>query len=185
MPKTKTNPSEKQALEAQRSETDRAKAADATDRDQLGSDFLAVVQTGLSLKTSGLSDENSAALQKAAVARYREFAPSDASERTLASLIVGLQNGSMTSLQAGASTECPHIRNDEMRNAIHAAETVADLLEKLDRHRGRGHRDVRVGQVNVETGAQAIVGNVTSDGRRPSPPEEPDDPTDNPSRAKE
>ena len=184
MPKTENNPGEKQALEAQRSETDRAKAADAADRDQRGSDLLAATQTGLSLKTSGFSEEQSLALQKSAVAHYREFNPSDATERTLATLAVGLQNGVMTSLQSAAITECPHVRNDEMRSATRGAKAVVELLEMLDRHRGRGHQDVRVGQVTVETGGQAIVGNVNSEGRHHSKPEETDDPTDVPSCAK-
>jgi len=43
-------------------------------------------------------------------------------------------------------------------------------LEALDRHRGKGRTNITVGQVNVESGGQAIVGNVEAGAGRASPP---------------
>ena len=37
---------------------------------------------------------------------------------------------------------------------------LAQLLQAFDAHRGHGNRRVSVGNVNVEFGRQAIVGNV-------------------------
>ena len=176
---TTTNP---KVPEAPRSETDAAKVGD---NDRQASDVLAATQTALTLKAPGFSEEDSSILKSASVARYREFAPADATDRMLASLSVGMQNAAMTSLQYAAEVDCFDVRSQELRNASRAVKCVVDLLGALDRHRGRGHQDVHVGQVTVETGGQAIVGNVNSEGRRNSKSDETSDPTDDPSGAKE
>jgi hypothetical protein len=150
-----------------------------------GSDVLARLQTAASLNTSEFSDDIAELLKAGAIARYYEFAPADATDRNLATLIVGLQNATMTSLQHAAEVNCPDVRSQELRNAARAAKVVIELTEALDRHRGRNKQDVQVGQVTVESGGQAVVGNVNSDGRRNSKPEETHDPTDDPSGAEE
>ena len=48
------------------------------------------------------------------------------------------------------------------RHATKGAATVADLVKVLDKRRGAKSEKVTVGQVNVEAGGQAIVGNVES-----------------------
>ena len=146
------------------------------ERNQKASDVLAATQVALTLNTWGFSEEESTVLKKACVARYGEFAPTDETERLLASLSIGLQNAAMTSLQYAAIDETARGRSEELRNATSAARTAANLLEAIDRHRGRGKQSVTVGQVNVETGGQAIVGNVNSEGRRnkPDDTEDPD-----------
>jgi hypothetical protein len=63
------------------------------------------------------------------------------------------------------------VRTEELKNATRAALVVANLLEALDRRRGRGNRTVAVGQVNVATGGQAIVGNVNSEVTHSTNPE--------------
>ena len=164
------------------SETDLVKAADVNEQ---ASDTLAAVQTALSLNTSGFSDDESRTLKKASVARYREFAPADATERVFATLSVGLHNAVMTSLEHAAGADMLDVRSEELRNATRGAKIVAELLEALDRHRGRGKQSVTVGQVTVETGGQAIVGNVNSEGRRSTEPEETENPNDDPPHARE
>ena len=177
--KTTTNP---KVPEAPCAETDAAKVGD---NDRQASDVLAATQTALTLKALGFSEEDSAALKSASVARYREFAPVDATEKILASLSVGMRNAAMTSLQHAAEVNCFDVRNQELRNADRAAKTVIDALAELDRHRGRKNQDVQIGQVTVGSGGQAVVGNVNSEGRPNSKPDETDDPTDDPSGAKE
>jgi hypothetical protein len=168
---TTTNP---KVPEAPRSETDAAKVGD---NDRQASDVLAATQTALTLKAPGFSEEDSSALKNASVARYREFAPVDATEKILASLSVGMQNAAMTALQYSAEANCFDVRNQEFKIADRAGKTVIDALRELDRHRGRNNQDVQVGQVTVETGGQAFVGNVNSDGKA--------DETDDPSGAEE
>lgn len=144
-----------QVPEAPRSETGVKKVGD---NDRIASDMLAAMQTAESLNTSGFSSEDGGILKTGVVARYREFGPQDATERVLATLCVGMQNAAMASLKHAAEVNCFDVRSQEVRNATRAAKVVVDLVGALDRHRGRGHQDVQVGQVTVEPGGQAIVG---------------------------
>jgi hypothetical protein len=146
------------------------------------SNALAEMQVSSSLKMPpGSSAEDRDALKTAAVARYREFAPADATERLLASLSIGLHNAAMTSLEHAVGMDMLLARTEELKNATKAAVAAADLLEALDRRRGRGSRTVAVGQVTVETGGQAIVGNVNSEISRSTKPEEMQDQSGDPS----
>ena len=163
---------ENETVEPQASEalpSAKTEAVEISERNKRGSDLLATMQVALSLNTSGFSDEDSIVLRKESVARYREFASADETERSLATLAVGLQNAAMTSLEHAASADMLEARSEELRNATRAARAVSELLEAFDRHRGRGKQSVTVGQVTVETGGQAIVGNVNSEGRRNTP----------------
>jgi hypothetical protein len=176
MANTKDTKHNRPAIEAPLSERDAAVA----DRTVRGSDTLSAMQTALSLDTSGFSEEEALILKRASVARYTEFASTDATERVLATLSVGLQNAVMTSLQYAANANTSEARAAELRNATRGAKVVADLVGALDRHRGRGKQDVQVGQVTVERGGQAVVGNVSAEGRSRSKPEKPDDPNEDP-----
>ena len=49
---------------------------------------------------------------------------------------------------------------------------LVQLLEAYDAHRGHGGRRFTVGNVNVECGAQAIVGNVETTPRQEPGPED-------------
>ena len=77
----------------------------------------------------------------------------------------------MTSLQYAAGTELLPARTEELNNAIRAARAAAELLGRLTYAAGAAEQTVAVGQVTVETGGQAIVGNVNSEARRCSKPE--------------
>ena len=134
------------------------------------SNALAEIQVKLSV-SPGSSADGQDPWMLASVARYREFAPADATECLLASLCVGLQNAAMTSLDHAAQMDMLPARTEELKNATRAALVVANLLEALDRRRGRGNRTVAVGQVNVATGGQAIVGNVNSEVTHSTNPE--------------
>ena len=174
----------KPASEAPIAKTGRA---EVTDAEKKMSNDLAEIQVMLSLKMpcDDLSNSNRRTMEQACIARYREFAPADATERLLASLSVGLQAAAMTSLHMQHRTESLLVRTEELKNAIRAAPVVMELLEALDRRRGRGKQSVAVGQVTVESGGQAIVGNVNSEGRRSTKPEETENPNDDPSREKQ
>jgi hypothetical protein len=183
MTKTKKNAVETQAPEAPSSKTDLTNVADV---DKEVSDLLAEIQVSLSLKMPpGLSDRNRKVMADASIARYREFAPANATERHLVTLSVGLQIAAMTSLNHAANSDVLLVRSQEMKNATMAARAVMDLLEALERSRGHSKPSVAVGQVTVQTGGQAIVGNVSSEHRHSTKPEETKNPNDDPSRAKE
>jgi hypothetical protein len=96
-------------------------------------------------------------LQEGAVGMLEQFAPTDAVESTLAPVIVALKNAVMMSLGAATRVET---RDMELNAAFRGASVLVELVQAYDAHRGNGKRQVLVGNVKVEAGAQAIVGNV-------------------------
>jgi hypothetical protein len=105
------------------------------------------------------------ALQHGAQGLVDEFAPADAVESTYAPVIVGIRNAVMTSLRL-ATRGSVERRDCELTTAFKGAGVLAQLLEAFDAHRGHGGRRFTVGNVNVESGAQAIVGNVETTPRQ-------------------
>jgi hypothetical protein len=105
------------------------------------------------------------ALKHGAQGLVDEFAPTDAVESTLAPVIVGIRNAVMTGLRLATKGSVER-RDIELQAALKGAGVLADLVERFDSHRGYGRRRVTVGNVNVESGAQAIVGNVEATSSR-------------------
>jgi hypothetical protein len=92
---------------------------------------------------------------------YQGLKPRNTSEAMMATLAVGLFNASLGSIaDASRQHTPPHIRDINLKNGIRAAAGVADLLEKLHEWQSGIDKTVHVGNVNVEAGGQAIVGNV-------------------------
>ena len=96
---------------------------------------------------------------------YAAFNPRDPVESLLARQLVALGNASMgcfrrASCKSGA-------RDMELGLGIKASSMVFEGLRVLDERRGRNQKIVNVGQVNVESGAQAFVGNVELPERQP------------------
>jgi hypothetical protein len=149
------------------------------------SDLLAVLQVQQSVQVPSGASEQMYSLTRGAIARYRDFAPADATERHLVTLCVGLENAAMVSLRHAAGTDVLPVRTEELKNAMSATHAVTKLLDTLERRRGRGKQSIMVGQVTVETGGQAIVGNVNSESRRSTKSKEMEDPNSNPSRQEE
>jgi hypothetical protein len=108
------------------------------------------------------------ALKHGAQGLVDEFAPADAVESTYAPVIVGIRNAVMTSLRLAANGSGER-RDVELNIAFKGAGVLAQLLEAFDSHRGSGTRRVTVGNVNVQSGAQAIVGNVDATPRQEPP----------------
>ena len=52
------------------------------------------------------------------------------------------------------------VRQVELRSGMKGAEVVGNLIKLRDGRRGAGHQNVTVGSLKVESGGQAIVGNV-------------------------
>jgi hypothetical protein len=103
------------------------------------------------------------------IALYAAIGPRDALESILARLVVATSNAAMDAYRrAAANEEWPQARDVELRNGVKASRATAELINALDNHRGRGQQTVNVGQVKVESGAQAIVGNVGAR-ERPQP----------------
>jgi hypothetical protein len=84
----------------------------------------------------------------------------DALESIYNRLLVVMTQGAMSSIANAMRISEPVARETEMRMGIKCAQAFTELAKALDAHRGQGAKSVNVGQVNVEAGAQAIVGNV-------------------------
>ena len=97
----------------------------------------------------------------AASAALAAFRPTDEIEAMLAAQAVGLHHGSMEclrrSLLPGQDAE---VASRLRKDAANLARAMADMLDALDRRRGKGPQVVRVERVVVHEGGQAIVGNV-------------------------
>jgi hypothetical protein len=102
-----------------------------------------------------------------AVALFAAIEPRDAIESVLARLMVGLSNGVMDCLARTArSGDWLEARKVNLGIAVKGSLAVTEIVKVLDHHRGQDRQKVTVGQVNVESGGQAIVGNVGPRGRR-------------------
>ena len=132
---------------------------------RVGAKVLTSAQIDGSVSISSDNQVADLALRHGAQGLVDEFAPADAIESTLAPVIVGIRNAVMASLHlaTGGSGER---RDIELNTALKGAGVLAQLLEAFDDHRGHGGRRFTVGNVNVESGAQAIVGNVETAPRR-------------------
>ena len=91
--------------------------------------------------------------------------PRDQVEAMLAAQMAATHNATMT-----FARRLNHVENipqqDSAERAFNKlARTFATQVEALKRYRGVGDQTMRVGQVTVSEGGQAIVGNVAGGGR--------------------
>jgi hypothetical protein len=97
----------------------------------------------------------------AAAAALTGFKPTDELEGMIAGQAVALHVGSMECLRrAILPGQDPNIASKLRRDGANLARAMTDMLEALDRKRGKGPQVVRVERVVVHEGGQAIVGNV-------------------------
>jgi hypothetical protein len=131
----------------------------------LGAKLLTDAQVNASVSI-GCRDDKAVdlALKHGSLGLLDEFAATDAFESTLAPVTVALRNAVMTSFRLATQGSLER-RNIELNHAFKGAGVLVDSLQAFDVHQGRGHRRVNVGNVNVESGGQAVVGNV--DATRP------------------
>ncbi len=117
------------------------------------------------------SDRGSETFKKSldeAVAAYKLMEPANPAESALCRLVIALTTAGMQSLgRATAAEGLPLSQERDLKLGIKAAKSAAELITVLDSLRGR-HQSVHVRQVNVHSGARAIVGNV-SQPKRVSP----------------
>jgi hypothetical protein len=112
--------------------------------------------------------ENDGMVQRtrAGYAALAAFKPKDEIESMLAAQAVALHFGAMECFRrAMIPDQPPEITTRLRKDGANLARAMTDMLEALDRKRGKGPQVVRVERVVVQEGAQAIVGNVqTGDG---------------------
>ena len=91
----------------------------------------------------------------------REFKPADAIEGMIAAQAVAMHQGAMECFRRAMIPDQPLDTAARMRkDGANLARGMTDMLDALDRKRGKGPQVVRVERVVVHQGGQAIVGNV-------------------------
>lgn len=111
------------------------------------------------------------ALYVKAIDLLESIGPADGIEGMLAVQMVGTHNAAVESLRrAMIYDQSLEAQKVYLSQAERMMGQFTRHLEALDRHRGKGRANITVGQVNVESGGQAIVGNVAPSAGSASPP---------------
>jgi hypothetical protein len=109
----------------------------------------------------GIGDTQRDALYVKAIDLFESIGPADAIEGMLAAQMVGTHNATMECLRRAMIYDQSL---EAQKVYLSQAERLMNLytrhVDALARHRGSGQPNITVGQVNVESGGQAIVGNV-------------------------
>ena len=98
--------------------------------------------------------------------------PQDETEGMLAAQMVATHHAAIDCLRrAMIPQQNPSARDVNLKHAAKLLAIYTRQLEVLDKHRGKGQQQMIIKHVNVESGAQAVVGSVTTKGslRRPRP----------------
>ena len=111
--------------------------------------------------------ENNGQVIAGAVAALEAFKPTDEIEGMLAAQAVAMHHASMECFRRAMLTNQTADTSAKLRrDGTNLARGMTDMLDALDRKRGKGPQVVRVERVVVHEGGQAIVGNVApSDGK--------------------
>ena len=123
------------------------------------------------LAISGRDECHQAEVAQAAVAALNAFHPADEIEGMLAAQAVALHAGAMECLRRSMHPDNPSdIASRLRRDGANSARAMTEMLEALDRKRGKRPQVVRVERVVVQDGGQAVIGNVSS-GIAATPPQ--------------
>lgn len=113
-----------------------------------------------------VSEEGRAHRMAAAIALLQGIKPRDELEGTLAAQMVATHSAAMECLRrAMIPNQTFEGRDASLRHAERLLATYARQLEVLDKHRGKGQQQVTVKHINVQSGGQAVVGNVQTNPR--------------------
>ncbi len=109
----------------------------------------------------GLSDHEKSERLQAAVTILRGIKPEGELEGMLATQMVATHTAAMECLRRSMILEQSiQGRESNLRHAAKLLSVFAKQLEALNRNRGKGQQKVTVEHVHVQSGGQAIVGNV-------------------------
>jgi hypothetical protein len=108
-------------------------------------------------------DDNQSKRVAAVAAALAAFEPQDEIEGMLAAQAVALHFGAMECFRRAMIKEQPGETASKLRkDGANLARGMTDMVEALDRKRGKGPQVVRVERVVVQDGGQAIVGAVAA-----------------------
>jgi hypothetical protein len=104
----------------------------------------------------------------AACVALAAFRPKDEIEAMVAAQAVAMHHGAMECFRRAMIPEQPSETAARLRkDGANLARAMTDMLDALDRKRGKAPQVVRVERVVVQDGGRAIVGNITSGGGTP------------------
>src|ERR1700760_1140642 len=141
-------------------ETDELRAFGGSRSDEFNGALInAMARTGWF--PPGQTDEACSQQMLAAVAALRAFKPTDEIEGMLAAQTVAMHFGAMECFRrAMMHDQHPEVASKLRKDGANLARGMTDMLDALERKRGKGPQVVRVERVVVHEGGQAIVGNV-------------------------
>ena len=97
-----------------------------------------------------------------AITLFEELAPGDGVESMLARQMIGIHNAQHGCLYKAMHPEQSYeARISYLDKAARLSEVFLKQMQALDKHRGHASQRVTVEHVTVESGGQAIVGNVS------------------------
>ncbi|WP_372620872.1 hypothetical protein [Falsiroseomonas sp.] len=112
---------------------------------------------------SGVTDDDRSHRIGAALAAVRGFNPRDEVEGMIAAQAVALHHAAMECARRAMLPEQPSEAADRLRRqAANMARAMVDMVDAIERRRGKGPQIVRVERVVVHDGGQAIVGSIAS-----------------------
>ncbi len=92
------------------------------------------------------------------------IAPKDQIEGMLAAQMIATHHAAMNCFRIAAKSEMIDNMNIAFNSANKLARTYTMQMEALNRYRGKGQQKITVEHVSINSGAQAIIGNVTKNG---------------------
>ncbi len=109
-------------------------------------------------------------LMATAMTLTKGIKPTDDIERMLAAQMVATHNSAMECLRRAAlESQTFEGRDVNLKHAAKLLAIYASQMDALNKHRGKGQQKVTVEHVHIESGAQAVVGNVEA-GDKTAPP---------------
>ena len=119
----------------------------------------------------GVTEAEEFAIARRAFEQFESIKPTDATESMLAAQMIGTHAAAMECLRrAMLHQQTVAGRDMELKHAQKLMALYTQQLAALDKHRGKGQQTITVERVTVQSGGQAIVGNVDA-GAAASPPE--------------
>ncbi len=131
-----------------------------TDSPELARTLLEQIMGTLWLP-AGLTDEESGKRVAAAIDALKGIKPQDEIEGMLAAQMIATHSAAMHFLQMAMLRDQSSMAVDlYLRHATKLLSLFAKQIETLNRNRGKGQQKVTVEHVQVQSGGQAIVGNI-------------------------
>ncbi len=94
-----------------------------------------------------------------------ELEPRDGREAMLVAQMTGTHVAMTTFIERMSYQESYQVRESYERSMTRLSRTYLAQMDALKKHRAKAQQTVRVERVNVESGGQAIVGDVSTRGR--------------------